>query len=340
MLFVAMKVHIDGGALCAPQGRQYGNYTFSSDLLTSISEGVDNNIYTIYTFCDNSLRKKNGRVVYKKLTPSTGFMPYRVGLEELKNPCDVFLALNQAIPAHTKGKLIAFSHGLSFHLFPDLYRENHLKLENQLHIMLKKADAIIVSSEKVKQEFHDIAPSFKNVHVIPFGISLPIINTKPIKKRERVLAYVGMDHPIKQVDVICKQFLSAKEEIGDNTWRLILVGVGDSYATLHNSISVIPNLERDELNKLYQSISGLVTASLYESFNLPVLEALSNGAEVIGLQSAIIPELEKYVMCAPNENTLRLLLQEFMQGKLQKRDKLDTAQFSWEKYVQKLMTLY
>ena len=57
-------------------------------------------------------------------------------------------------------------------------------------------------------------------------------------------------------------------------------------------------LENYKVNLKISNATALLTASHYESFNFPVLEALSQGCPVIGLKSAIIPEFKPYVNLA------------------------------------------
>ena len=335
-----MKVSVDGGSLCASKNRQYGNYRFSYDLLTSLSKFDNHNSYNIYTFCNQLPELNEDRFKFRQLTPSWGFMPYRVGMAEITKKSDIFLALNQSIPIFTKGKVVAFSHGLAFYYFSKLYSEAIAMLNNQLKAMLRKADLIIVSSSKVKKEFNEIAPDFRNVVVIPFGISQDLLTIDKKRQKDKFLMYVGMDHPIKQIDLIVIIFLSAKRKTNRNDWKLLLVGVSKKYENKDLSIFVEPFLECDQLIKLYQKTSGLITSSLYESFNLPVLEALCCGAPVVGLKSAVIPELQKYVIVAKNSEEFESKICLLMTNSLPPKPKINKKLFSWENYVKKLTSLY
>ncbi len=333
-----MKIHVDAGALCAPIGRRYGNYSFSTNLLTTLCEKDNHNEYCLYTFGSVEFKKKNN-VHIKKLMPSFGFMPYRVALEELVTPSDVFLSLNQAIPLYTKGKVIAFSHGLAFHFHKNLYADSFHQLNAQLQHMLRRADYIVVSSNRVKQEFKSIAPSYKRVVAIPFGVSPSYAHVRGSIKKQPFYMFVGMDHPIKQIDILVRSFLRAKKIANNKNFKLVLVGVQRKYEAIDDAITVVAQANCDDLKTLYTNTSGLVTTSLYESFNLPVLEALSCGAPVFGLEPAIIPELEKSVYCAKNTTQLTELLAQGIGGGM-KVKRFDQTEFSWDRYVQKLMSLF
>lgn len=335
-----MNISIDGGALCADQNHRYGNYRFSYDFLTALSRYDTDNKYKIYTFCENRIRSETAQFEYKHITPSSGFMPYRVGVEEFMFGGQVFLALNQAIPTYTKGKIITFSHGLSYYFYPKLYPDIYKTLTNQLGEMIKRSDIIVVSSQKVKSEMKLVAPNFDRVVVLPFGVPPEMQSINEIRVKEKYFLYVGMDHPIKQIDKLVEMFLSARERSGNKEWQLKLVGVGTEYKDINSAIQVVSNATHSELIKIYQKASCLLTASLYESFNYPVLEALLCHTPVIGLESAIIPEMKDYVSVAKKVTEFENLLVGAMRGDAVPRKKLNKQDFSWENYVKKLIELY
>lgn len=335
-----MTIHVDGGALCADANHQFGNYVVSKNILDSITRCDKENTYCIYTFCNN-IRNNSKNVIYKSLTPSIGFMPHRVGFEEFVHKSDVFLALNQALPLYTKGKKIVLSHGLSFMKFPQLYTVDYARLSKQLHNMYSNADCIIVSSNRVKEEFNNLFSKKVRIEVIPFGIPWDMIGKQKIENNDKpYFLYVGMNHPIKNISGIIKAFLNAKKKTQNKTMRLKLVGVGNNIPISDKNIDIVPVVSRNNLIKIYQNATALLTASHYESFNLSVLEALSCNVPVIGLQSAIIPELEKYVYVCNSTDEFVKIISECMENGLVNKVKLDTKLFSWDTFVSKLMTLY
>jgi len=95
------------------------------------------------------------------------------------------------------------------------------------------------------------------------------------------------------------------------------------------------------LKKLYQRATALLTASYYESFNLPVLEALSQNCPVIGLESAVVPELSSYVHKAKNLKEFVYWMKKVVNGQTKKIDmKRLREEFSWKTYVSKLIETY
>ncbi len=317
-----MRIAIDAGGLCAPPGYKFGNYVFSFNLIQSILNYDKNNYYALYSLCQKPLElQMTGLSDYRILLPRRLWMKTRVSLEEFLQNSHVFLALNQAIPLYTRAKIIAFSHGLSYRYFPHYYRDIFWRMSIYLGEMVRRADTIIVSSRKVRKEMNELFPNRKNVKVIPFGV--PADMTFAVRSnnesRKKYLLYVGMNHPIKNTGF------------------------------LHRIMKEFPRYElkqataasRQQLRRLYLGATALLTASHYESFNLPVLEALSQGTPVVGLQSAIIPELAPYVNVANDKYDFVEKVQKVLKGEGVKFDaKAIVRKFSWKRYVSELTKLY
>ncbi|MDO9028633.1 MAG: glycosyltransferase, partial [Candidatus Roizmanbacteria bacterium] len=289
-----MKISVDGGALNSKNNRRFGTSIFSENLVAALKRYDKKNQYFVYTF-DN-------------LKPKLFWLKGRVSLEELKQKKDIFLALNQAIPLYTSGKIITFCHGLSYYFHPQLYpKRDVVRLKKQLEEMLKRSDKIIVSSEKVKKELISIyrpcLPAGRYIEakiiVLPFGIPSDMESAK-IKIKNKYFLFVANNQKIKNIDFILQSFNRLKQDIKYKSFKLFLVGDWKEYENKNQGIISIGNVTRQKLKKLYQKATALLTSSYYESFNFPVLEALSQGCPVVGLPAAIIPEFETYVNLANN----------------------------------------
>jgi len=324
-----MKISVDGGGLGAKKGERFGNYVFSENLIRALSLYDKKNEYFVYTFTN--------------LKPRLAWLKGRVSLEELINKKDVFLALNQAIPLLVSEKVISFCHGLSYYFYPEYYsKKDYSRLMNQLKEMIKRSNYIVVSSEKVKKELEELTiinySVGKKVVAIPFGIPFDMLNKRllrhyvPRNDSKPYFLYVGMDHSIKNIEFIRKTFRKFRELGEFKSYRLILV---------------TKNCARKKLCHLYRNATALLTASYYESFNLPVLEALSQGCPVIGLKSAIIPELAKYVNVASDDKEFVKLMEmipkkpniQLIKLPAGRQDRLD-KEFNWRNYVNELVRLY
>lgn len=334
-----MKISVDGGALCGNPQNRFGNYAFAKNIIEAISTYDKTNEYTVYSFCNQPRWLK---INWKKILPKRFWMSLRVSIEEVLGRSDYFLALNQALPFYTRSKIITFSHGLAFHFYPDLYPDSAGKMEKQVHEMIKRSYKIVVSSKKVRQEFMEIDRTITDkIEVIPFGVPFDMYRGSQEKKKEKYFLFVGMDHPVKNLKFLISNFRKITNKIKFKEYKLLLVGNHKEHEDKKNGIICLENVSRRELKVLYQKATCYLATSLYESFNLPVLEALLQGCPVIGLKSAIIPELEKYVTVLQNEEGLLKAMQKVVEGRSEKIDgKKIFEEFSWEKYIDKLKKLY
>jgi glycosyltransferase involved in cell wall biosynthesis len=335
-----MKISVDGGALNQKNEHRFGTAVFSENLVQALRIYDKKNLYYIYTF--------------ENLKPKFFWMKGRISLEEFKENKDVFLALNQALPLYTKAKIISFCHGLSYQYYPQYYSTQHVgRLNKQLNEMIRRSDKIIVSSTKVKDEILLINKSLdKKIVVLPFGIPFDMKNdsgqarmtsfwgfrAKRGGQQNPYFMFVANNQKIKNVDFIIESFIKSK--LGNLGYKLYLVGDFKDHENKKIGIISFGNISRHKLGSLYQHAIALLTSSYYESFNFPVLEALSLGCPVVGLSSAIIPELKPYVnVCVeqtefvknmknigikPNSNSIRKL----------------RIKFNWKNYVKNLVRLY
>ena len=334
----SIKVSIDGGGLCLSEEDQFGNYTFSKNLITALSQYDKKTRYFLYTFCEKEKDLKLGNnMSFKELLPKLFWSKIRVSVEECFRKKDFYLGLNQSIPMMTFSKVISFSHGLSFHFYRGLYR-NFDKLEDQLESLVKDSDKIVVSSVRVKREMSELFPKIKDrIHVLPFGIPFDMPLTLGKRKRDKYFLHVAMDHPIKNTDFIINAFNRVRKTRKYKDYKLFLIGYKGEIND--PKIKAIPHVTRLELRKLYQKAAALLTASHYESFNFPVLEALSQGTQAIGLREAIIPELRPYTRLADDMEEFVELMKKSATRPVKVKREIAKA-FSWQRYVKELLKLY
>lgn len=334
-----MNISVDAGGLCIKQG--FGNFTFSNNFIKALIKYDKENKYSLYSFCKkNRSLKLNDNFKYKLLRPKRFWMKGALTIEELKNSKDVFLALNQALPLFSTSYIVSFCHGLSYYFYPKYYKRDCKRLTNQLKNMVNKSNIIIVSSEKVKKEMHSIFPKSPKIKVIPFGIPFDFKKFKQTKRKKQFL-FCGMNNEIKNVDFIINSFLIFISNKKYADYKLILVGPFQNKENISKNIYCKGFLSRRQLIDLYRESKAYLTASHYESFNFPVLEALSQKCQVIGLKTAIIPELEKYVNTIANKKSFGDRLINVANGKKININRKELVKdFSWLQYVKEIKKCY
>ena len=332
-----MKISVDAGALCSPH--KFGTYVVAHNILDALGQFDKENSYTGYIYKRSSQLPTAANLKYKVLHPKFGWMSLRVSAEELLHPKDIYLGLSQAIPWVTRAKVISFLHGLSFFYHKDLYTDSYEALKDQVMFATTRSQKIIVSSAKVRAELEEQF-GYKDAVVLPFGIPSDMVEQSALKKTQRpYFLFVGMSHQIKNVQFLVQAFTIFKEQQSHRDFELILVGDHGQFADEKLSIRSV-KVDRAELRDLYSNATGYLSSSLYESFNLPVLEALSQNCRVIGKSSAIIPELREFVTVADMVEDFVDGMKSLVSAKKSINNEKISEKFSWEKYVNKLTSFY
>lgn len=340
-----MKISVDGGSLSSTQNKQFGNYTFSNQLIHFLGLYDQQNSYTIYTQQETSLSIRDNFQV-RHLRPKLGWMKIGIGLAELIAPKDIFLALNQAIPLFTSAKIFTFSHGLSFEFFPKLYEVDYARLHTQLLQYMQKSSVIITSSIRVENELKQLFPHIQiPIHTILFGLPEKIAETdqtihvsgNPLMNYPYFL-FVGMHHPIKNIRWLIDTFNQYIAKTGSNA-KLVLIGPHQQFSS--QQVIVVNGYSSQQIGIWYQNASAYLTASLYESFNFPVAEALTRGCPVIGLETAIIPEMRQFCHIANTQHEFVDLMDSVVNSNNRFTQSVELSKLlNWKSYVNKLTALY
>lgn len=156
---------------------------------------------------------------------------------------------------------------------------------------------------------------------------LMVSNRKPHKNEERVLrAFAQAEFPC---DI-----------------RLLITGRPDkavlnilSECKLEDRVEFIGSPSDRELASIYRRARGLVFASLYEGFGLPVIEAMACGTPVIASNICSLPEVagDAALFVDPNDiNDIRATMEylvsggDSLRGLLASRGLVQASQYSWD----------
>lgn len=335
-----MKISIDAGALCPGSHHHFGTATVTQNILHTLSDDRDHE-YIAYLY--RRLSKDTtvaAHIRYSILRPSFGWMAARVSIEQMLHPTDIYLGLNQAIPWYTRAKVITLLHGLSFYFHKELYPDSYEALKDQVLFAISRSDVVFVPSARVKKELHEQF-GFDRAIVNHFGVPLDMLGTSPTKRHspKPYFLFVGMNHPIKNISFLVDAFTVLKSDPKMKDVELLLVGNHHDWEDARRGIrSVHPT--RTQLPSLVSGAVGYLSASLYESFNLPVLEALAMGTPVIGKSSAIIQEMQSLVTIADELEDFVDAMRSVLQGKQRSIAADIDADYNWKLFCQRLKKNY
>lgn len=232
---------------------------------------------------------------------------------------------------------------------------------------LKNADHLISVSEFSKQEIHGQLKklSEERITVIHEGPSSKQSSLMPdIPLRKRFLLYVGGYDHRKNVPLLMEAY--QKHIANHNEIDLVLVGAAglgleifltDYYqekvdgkfpVKTKGQIIFTPPLSEEELSFLYKEAHAFVHASMYEGFNLPLVEAMSFGLPIVAADIPVNREVAQeaaFFTDPATPDTFGLKIHELLhhkklQDKLKEKAKKRSQDFSWEKCAKKTMEVY
>ena len=138
-----------------------------------------------------------------------------------------------------------------------------------------------------KELFSYYGMSSDRIHFLPMVVDVNKFKFDSNRKRSDIFTFlfVGRFIPLKQIEVIIKEFLLKFED--NSAVQLVLVGDGDSYSNIYNKYSNFKNvifrgsLFGTELKKEFELAHILVLASNNENWGLVINEAMSAAIPVL-----------------------------------------------------------
>lgn len=252
-------------------------------------------------------------------------------------------------------------------VFPDVMGEiSLLGMENQnwfknllwkyMVFFLNLCDVIVSPSETMKEELikHGVK---RSINVISNGINTrEFIFYKRKKQRETIILYVGRLVSSKQVNVLLKAFkLIVEKKLKARFW---IVGSGPLEKELteyviknkiEKYVKFFGYIENNKLLEIYKKADIFATASTIETEGISILEAMSTGLPVIGVNSRAVPLLVKkdigFIAKPHNEKEIAEFLTKLvnnynMRLKFGKNASEKAKEYELEKVVLKLYNLY
>ncbi len=185
---------------------------------------------------------------------------------------------------------------------------------------------------KIKKKFKLPDNFLLYVGDVTWNKNLPAI-VSAVKKTNKTLVMVGkalVDTHFDKSNPWNKDLIKIHSEI-DNDNRFLSLGF----------------VSNSELNMLYNCASGLIMASIYEGFGLPVLEAMQAGCAVVSSSGGSLREVVKDSAILVNERSIDSISEGIL--KLDDRELTQTyikkgfsraSEFSWKKTAEETIGVY
>lgn len=163
----------------------------------------------------------------------------------------------------------------------------YLYFQRQLPKELKRCAAVFTVSETSRHDiFEHYGFPLDRIHVVPNGVDRTVFKPAKEKARKPFLLIVGAGYPHKNVEEVLHN-----SHAWADRYQLIVASCRGAYrqklearvqsAGLASRVQFIEYVSLPELVELYQTCSAFVTASRWEGFGIPPLEAMACGAPVL-----------------------------------------------------------
>lgn len=310
-----------------------------------------------------ALERVNGVIInrFKSFAPSESYyLSFDMYHALQKVRCDIIhghdlhgFPLLSAALAKSSQKFIATLHtGGSSSFFRNLLRIPYDRII--MRHFLKRADKIICVSQNELNTYLKILrlPASKFV-CIPNGTDLINANNRYSNKSSRIILSVGRLEKSKGFHFLIRSFaIICKDEKFDDV-KLVIVGKGPyksrlvkliSKLKLMEKVSMLQDVPRGELVRLYMQCKAFALLSKYESAALVILDALALRKSIITTRGGVLGDyvdkgLSIGVEWPPNPEDVATKIEEALENP-SKHKPSGIQVFSWADVTQRLISVY
>jgi len=333
-----MKVGVDVGALDGVRDAgPSGVYRVTQEFLRTLKEYPTN-----YEFLS-----------YRPSYLSLGWNYLELPIRLIKDRVDAFIGLSQALPRFYRGKKVLLVYDLGFEHYPKLY-ENSARLKRISQDAVSSADAIVTMSENTKEDLIRLyGCKSKQISVVYGGVNNVFTprsseEIESVRKRynlyEDFFIFVGQNRQVKNIQFLIKVFEEAKKIQKD----IFLVIVGRGYHNISsNAVRVLGRVPDKDVSALYATSYGLITASLYDGFGLPIIEAMACKCPVVASEVGALPEIVGDGGILLKQNNQSEYVETILMLASNRQVRLDLAnkglersmKFSWKRFTKEVVGL-
>lgn len=257
---------------------------------------------------------------------------------------DKFLTLGHYAPRFSPIPRLICVMDLAFLKFPETFRQRDLwQLTSWTKYSVKNAEHVFAISQATKA---DIMKNYgikdNKISVVYPGVDrLKATGHSPVKGK--YILYVGTLQPRKNIDALI-------EATKNYSCRLIIAGkMGWKYKKQPGkNIQYLGYVPESQLGILIKNSQGLVLASLYEGFGIPVVQAMRLGVPVLVSRNSSLTEIVGdsglYIEPPFDVPAIRTGLEKlFTLSSTQKQNLVTVAkhrsqQFAWQRTAEKILT--
>ncbi len=355
----SLTIAVDAGGLGVTDVRlAVGVYTVALNLLQELSRFDQRNRYILYSFSPiaKPIMEQLGSNFVNRVLPRLGWFRIWLPLTLRFTKHDIFLALNQAMPANA-GKTIGFLYDVVFEKFPEGYQSSYKKLQSHSRNLALRAQSLITISHASQKDIinlYKVPPGKIQVAYPGVAASFCPDGTKFVHAKPFFL-YVGAFKKTKNIPFLLRafaQFVEATHELFD----LVLVG-SDFWMdpeivqtikekNLKDRVIIKGYVSYDDLASFYRGATAFISPSLFEGFGLPVVEAMACGLPIIATKIPAVEEIvgDAALLVMPTkekelvDGLLALSQDKKLRADLSKKALMQVQKFSWRTFAKSVFT--
>ncbi|AKJ63880.1 glycosyltransferase family 4 protein [Kiritimatiella glycovorans] len=219
---------------------------------------------------------------------------------------DIFFSPYYKAPLRCPASVVLSVPDVAFLHLPDGPRGlKRALVKAQLRASLRRAVRVIAISDCTRRDLISFEPSAAGKITVvyndyPAAWDRPLPGGSPVDRP--FMLYVGTFKPYKHVDTLVRACGLLRERFRERRWKLVLVGGAPPEERakiealirekgLEDLVELRSGLPDDELRRHYAHARWFVTASGYEGFGLPLLEAMAAGCPAVYHRAASMPEV-------------------------------------------------
>ncbi len=287
-------------------------------------------------------------------------------LEYFTGEFDLYHCCHHLMPPTKNKPRLLTVYDLRRYKMPELYQKSKLGL---FELALRGADHFIAISEATKKDLCNLFDiSGEKVDVIHLAADTTfnsVLESEKQKTKRRLSEETGtpLDNYLvvfsspdrrKNISRIIKAFILAQSRLPEN-FKLVVVGnlprdedIFKLVASSKKSDNIVVTGLVDDVGNLLSCADGLVFASLYEGFGIPILEAFACGVPVITSNCSSMPEVAGEAALYVDPYSVESIAQAVVEvcGDVKTREKLIKAgfgrvrEFSWQRAAAKTIKVY
>ena len=301
------------GIMLRALGEKQGVGVYSQNLLDHLLALDAQNEYFLY-YRDPSFlgRYANRNNVVERLVRGNNKLYWdqvRVPRQARRDKLDIIFHTKFSLPLFSRTKTVMALHGAGWFVHPELFKWHSVFYQRCIMpLYCWKASGLIANSNLTRDDFVRVLQvNPKKIRTIHLAAD---DRFRPLKAKERLVTVRGkyglperfilsvIKHdPRKNFRNLIEAFRLCRER---TKCRLVVVGIGcekylEEYRLrevgLHDDVIFLDWLEQEDLVSLYNLADFLFFPSLYETFGIPVCEAIACGRPVVVAKTGSLPEV-------------------------------------------------